>query len=448
MPAARSQSSLKPRWRTAASILLGLALLTALWQWGVPRYALWQAKGEASAQAYIAALQWYPAATRSNTPDAHFLRARLARKLGQYDVMARALQRAAEQGADRRQVELELLLAEAQRGRLAPLEAELGKLLAEGRDPAEVCEAFVQGCLLKYRLDDALQMLELWEADYPRDARPHMLRGRILEHRVDLVGAKQELEQALRKNPRYGAAAYNLARILVTEHRAKEALPWFRVATDSLGNRRPGLIGQAQCRRMMGEFAEARQLLEQAQAAPNEYLQAAFRIAGEPLGSAAAKLSLELGLLAADQVDYESAVPHLTAAIDANPNDWRNRYQLGMALRHVGKAEEAARHLAIVEETNRAMAGCDNLITKLQHNPSDVEARFEIGQTFLRYLSENQGLVWLNSVLDYDPNHRRTHEVLEEYFRTHGGERPEFAELAQKHREQLAALPQPDEKSD
>lgn len=50
-------------------------------------------------------------------------------------------------------------MAEAQRGNLDALELDLGRLLSSYKDPDEVCEAFVQGGLMKYRLHDVMSTL-------------------------------------------------------------------------------------------------------------------------------------------------------------------------------------------------------------------------------------------------------------------------------------------------
>lgn len=424
-------------WGAAVLVLI---LLLAGWKWGIPHYALRQVRADLASQQYLAALEWLPGATKAEPAEGHFLHARVARKLGDYEEMARQLEAAAKHGAARTRVELELLLAEAQRGRLAPLESQLGTLLAEGRDPAEVCEAYVQGCLLNYRLDDALRILQLWQADYPQDARPHLLRGRILEHRTNFPGAKREFAKALEKNPRDAAAAYNLARNLISDHKPQQAIELYRRCAEFLGNPQPGLIGEAHCHRLLGDLDRAERLLEQARAAPDKFLDAAYRLVGEPSESAAAKLSAEFGLLALEQKDYPRAVEHLQRAIESNPKDWRNRYQLGIALRQAGRREEAAEHLKIVSETNQALSRCDLLIAALQKDPADAEARFVVGQTFLKYVSEKQGLVWLNSVLKYAPDHRGAHALLEEYFRTHQDENPEYAALARYHHDRLTDL--------
>src|SRR5262249_34884905 len=81
---------------------------------------------------------------RRNRPA--LLQARLARKRGRLPEFSEWIDRARSRAVAAREVELELLLAAAQTGDLAPLEPRLGLLLAEAGDmQPEICEAFVNG---------------------------------------------------------------------------------------------------------------------------------------------------------------------------------------------------------------------------------------------------------------------------------------------------------------
>lgn len=125
-------------------------------------------------------------------------RARHYRKISDFALMLLDLDAAVAAGASRQDSSTEARMADAQRGNLASLEPELGKLFASYKDPDEVCEAFVLGYLLKYRLQDALQLVSVWEKDYPNDDRVHFLRGRIVEHRPDFDAALVEYKKPSR----------------------------------------------------------------------------------------------------------------------------------------------------------------------------------------------------------------------------------------------------------
>jgi len=53
-----------------------------------------------------------------------------------------------------------MLLAEAQRGQLLGLRQQLSQVLLQGAPGDEVCNAYVEGCLMTYKLDDAAELLK------------------------------------------------------------------------------------------------------------------------------------------------------------------------------------------------------------------------------------------------------------------------------------------------
>jgi len=63
--------------------------------------------------------------------------------------------------------------------------------------------------------------------------------------------------------------------------------------------------------------------------------------------------------------------------------------------------------------------------------PHDAALRSQVGAIFLQFGKDKEGLAWLNSALQDDPNHRRTHQVLADYFE-HIGQK----EKAAHHRKQ------------
>jgi Flp pilus assembly protein TadD len=358
----------------------------------------------------------------------------LDRKLGRLNETAQHLRLATERGYDPAAIEREAWYADAQAGALALLESHLAELLITGDDAPEICEAFVHGCLLTYRLDDALRILKLWQADYPADPQPHYLRGRILEHRVDLEQAAVEYREALRLAPRHAPAAFNLGRVLLTQQHPAEALIQYQHCARDLYDPQPGLIGMARCLRLLGRFDEARQRLQQALESPRARLDVAYRLVGEPLEKAQAEAIAELGEVELAEEHYAEAEQHLRAGLAVNPHNWRVRYSLATTLRQQGKRDAAGEELRQVEETKQALAECDLLMDRLRRNPADVEARLHVGKVFLKYVSENQGLIWLQSVLTYNATHRETHRILAEYYAHREPESPEYKRLAEHHR--------------
>ncbi|QDU37973.1 tetratricopeptide repeat protein [Maioricimonas rarisocia] len=439
-----------PTRRRARYWLFGLLLLAGagglLWgSRGLAHLALWRGREAArnhdwrTAESWLAEAQsWHPLGGEST-----FAWARLNRRLGRIDVMSSALQDAADAGFSPRKLQREVWLAEAQSGRMQSLDAKLGNLLVAGEDLPAICEAYVLGCLLNYRLNDALRLLDLWQADFPDDPQPHYLRGRLIEHSTDFEGAANEYRRAVELASGHGAATYNLGRALLALQNTKEALRAYEQATPILYAPQPGLVGQAHCLRLLGRLDEARSRLDEALASPADDPEVAWRLAGEPVDAAASRVPAEYGHVELAAENYPEAEKWLRQALEADPHGWRNRYSLATALRQQGKTEEAAAHSERVEATKQALAECDRLIVKLRKVPDDVEARFTLGRTFLQHVSEKQGVVWLRSVLDHDPQHQPTHRLLADFYRDHADENPEFAALADYHRRQLQADQEP-----
>jgi tetratricopeptide (TPR) repeat protein len=370
-----------------------------------------------------------------------FLQARLARKRARLDELAKWLDRAREKGFSPPLIETELLLAAAQTGDLRRIESELAKRLAElPEQQPEICEAWVNGCLRNYRLREAQRILGLWVKDWPADPMPHVLWGRVYEHLSDLPHAEQEFETALKIRPGHPPAAYNLGRVKIAQQQPEAALESYRVCSKNLFEPQPALVGMAQCLRLLSRLDEARRVLDSAVAANQEFVDDAYRLVGDPAEGGRAYYAAERGQIELEAGNYAEAAPWLEKAVAASPTDWKLRYSLGFALQRIGRGEDAERELHRVEKTKAAMSKVDRAFDALHEDPQNVEARFEIGRLFLELLSEDQGLVWLNSVLMLDADHLPTHRLLAEYFESHAGNDPAFARLAREHRKKVREL--------
>jgi Tfp pilus assembly protein PilF len=69
------------------------------------------------------------------------------------------------------------------------------------------------------------------------------------------------------------------------------------------------------------------------------------------------------------------------------------------------------------------------------HNPRDPNLRYKAGRIFLDSRQDAEGLRWLSSALQEDPNHRPTHQLLADYYRKNGK-----TELAEEHQRVLLRL--------
>lgn len=370
-----------------------------------------------------------------SAPRNAFLKARLNRHLGRQPEFIEWIEQARTRGFATDRLSLEVTLHRAMTGDLQSLERQLPSLLIDGTDAGEICEAYVLGCLMSYRLADASAVIQVWLADYPDATKARFLLGRLHEHRENLGEAAREY--SLASDLGHGPSAYALAGVLAEQHELEAALVQARRARDLLYDPQPGNVLLARLHRELGQLDQAGQHLELATQSSEESAAIAWKIAGVPASDAISEVDAEHAELQLARKQYEAAEKSFRVALDKSPQRWRLQNGLATALRLQGKLDEAAVHLARFREATRALNECGSLIDRLRTEPDDLEARVQVAETLLNHVSENQGVVWLRSVLQYDPNHQKAHRLLFEFYRDHSSENPEFSRLARFHEQQL-----------
>jgi len=370
-----------------------------------------------------------------NQPDLKLLHLRLSRKLGDAAGFAERLKALQQQSALKEQLALEVLLLRAAAGELDELESQLSTLLITGTEPDEVCESFVLGCLLNYRLPDAESVVDVWLADFPDDPRAHFLSGRLLQHRENLSAAREAYQRAVDLG--HGPAGYALAEILKENQEFEIAVQNATLIEKRLYDPQPALVMQARVLRAMQRFPEARVRLRKAATSSPDAARTAWRLVGEPTEEADGNVALELAELDLAEGMLTEAERGFREVLARNPLRWRVRHSLATALRLQGKLPEAAEESERYSATMLALRECDRLIDHLRREPEDVTARYQVAETLMDHVSERQGVVWLQNVLRYDPDHRPSHERLAQYFEQHEDDNPAFKTLAVSHRSRL-----------
>jgi len=100
---------------------------------------------------------------------------------------------------------------------------------------------------------------------------------------------------------------------------------------------------------------------------------------------------------------YNEGMAHLLKAAELNPDDPRVHHDLGMALLHQQKIEQAIKHLS--EAVRRMPQGLDE-----QYNP--VNMRLSLGRAFLFGRNSKQAAVCLAEAVRLDPNSAEAHYSL------------------------------------
>lgn len=406
-------------------LLLAVISLTFLaWFLGwVALIPLAYARTQIAARNDAGAVRWIAWAETLGTRSAEseLLSARIARRQGRLEDMARHLRKARSLGCDLKRLQREEMLVLAAEGRLEGIESELNHWLAEtGGDAPEICDAYANGLAKTARYDDAARILQAWAADFPTDPIPHYRLGRMYQHLQIRDEALAEYRKAVEKDPKCYLALYGLARLLADRRLFRDALPYYQRCTE-LPDPIAGQVGMAVCLKSLGRGEEAQSLLEQAAAAGHESRIASYRAVGEPVDRLLD--AGELGTLYTEIGEHAKAAPWLRRAVEYNPRDLVARFSLAVALRGLGHTEEAQRQFTIVQTARKALEDTLPLYQHVGQHPNDVEARFKLARILLDYESERMGLYYLRTVLTYDPDHEPTRRLLEEYERKSHAER-------------------------
>ena len=422
---------LRRRWfrRVGLTIAtLGVLLwFRALW-WLPPFQAL--ARQSLQQRNTTSALRWLDVATALVAEDAEtaFLRARAYRKQGQMELAAAALQRAHLLGKPAGYLEREQWLAQAQSGQMREAEPHLAKMLtAPGEDGEEICEAFALGYCRAQRLPQALQILNVWLADWPQRAYPYLLRGRLFLLESNLVTAEADFRRACELEPQNRESVIELATVLKNLNRQTEAIPLFERCIDDphFGSR--AQVGLALCLKATGDNVRARSLLERAiKTSPHDV-----------------EVLRELGRTALEEGDYATATRWLGDALRIVSYDDETHYLLAQALQASGQLDDAKPHFEYVARARNAYRELNFLKDVLRKQPGDTKSLVRAGALLLEFSDPDEGVVRLLAALDRDPQNQPARQLLADYYDRRALLRPEFRSLAESHRALLSNHEQP-----
>jgi tetratricopeptide (TPR) repeat protein len=363
-----------------------------------------------------AGVKWLLAGERMAPADAeiHFLLARAYRRLGKYDDAARHLKRATQYGMPAARIELETRLSLAQTARVRDVQDYLpGMLMSAGEDGEDVCAAYVNGFCLSLDFFAANKLVDAWTADYADSAEPYFGRGNVCFGQSDWEGAVAAYRKCLELDPSRTRARLLLAHCLLNMNNPALAEPEFRQVLRELPDNLGARLGLGMCLTNLTRIDEARTVLrEVVERAPRDF-----------------DARQRLGELELQSRRPEAALEWIRPIAEAWPDDPAIALLMSQALQQTGHAAEARKYSEVVRRGEQATARLDKLTNDVRHRPADLALRCEIGTLFLRYRSRDDGVNWLNSVLQYEPRHVGAHRALAEYFSKIGDDRS-----AEEHR--------------
>ncbi len=328
------------------------------------------------------------------------LEARLDRRRNRLDDMQQHLLAAQRLGADIDLLEREQWLALAQAGQMREADPHLARLLTDPRgDGAEICEAYVTGYLLTYQFARGEAVLAAWAADFPRDLQPRLIRARLSKKNQDWKGAESAYRQVLEVAPASAEAMLGLADVLMTQQRPADALEYYLRIPPGSSETIPARAGAATCLVTLGRVSQAREILSDLLAAHPD----------QPLGlRALGRVELEAG-------NYQRATELLRKSQLQEPENDETLYLLAGALRGIGEIDEARRLSSKVKQIREANVEINRLATIVAQEPDNVAARYQIGQLLLSIGMQKEALVWLKSVLQFEPGHTAAREEIERF---------------------------------
>jgi tetratricopeptide (TPR) repeat protein len=307
-------------------------------------------------------------------------------------------------GYDPDALALERIFLQAQRGDVGSVEKYLRSCLEDHHpETLLILEALAQGFLKNFRLTEAVACLDQWLQLQPDTAPALIWRAEARERLRQHSDSLRDYTRAVELEPDYPGSRLRLAGLLLQVNQPAEALKHYRYLFGQRPEDPAVLVGLARCHRALGQAEEGRPFLERL-------------LAQEPHHAE--------GLAALGQLELESqrlaeAECWLCQAVAEDPSFPDAIHNLSRCLELLGKAEEAKKWRTRLQTIDKDFARLKQIVLQVQAAPHDPAPRYEAGVIFLRNGQDQDGLSWLASALQQDPDHQPTHQALADYYEKH-----------------------------
>ncbi|MFO0841150.1 MAG: tetratricopeptide repeat protein [Gemmataceae bacterium] len=422
--------ALSPHSRTAGRVALGglLIVLVGLGLWQVSRYFLAeyhikQAARALERQRYRFALEGYQKAAgyRQGSAALHLQLARAARRVGNLPMARDHLLRCRElQNGVSEEQQVEAYLVRAQSGEVDEVYRFLVPYLTEeGPFTTLVLEALVRAYMARYQADLAARHIHRWLELEPDNVEAIFRRGTLYAQQQNTKGAAADYQRVLELDESRTEVRAPYAEILRVEKKFEEAAEQYRLVLERLPQDVTALVGLALCYVEVGKADRAR---EQMLAVPEE--------------DESADASYARGLVEMRSNRPERAEPYLRRALVRDRGHFDACYNLMLCLTRLGRGEEAGTVKARLEQIEADQKRLIAISTReMDASPSNPDLHCELGEIYQRLGHPERGARWFRTALRHDPDCRRAHEGLRDYY---DGLGPEGKERVDYHR-RLAA---------
>ncbi len=337
---------------------------------------------------------------RPGKPEIWLLGAQVARREGELTDAKILLARYEALAGETPEARLEAALQRVQHGEI---ERDVYYLmsLVDGDHPAaeQIMEALAVGADHIYSFDNVRFWLHHLLARFPKNPVGRLMRARMDDMLNNRDRAAAGCRAILDDFPENVKARLLLAGLLARAQQFAEAATEY----EDVRRRRPNdlepLLGLARCRDRTGH-ADAPALVRE--------LEERFPNNGEAV--------LECGRFALKTDRPADAERLLRRAVDLAPNDPEVRYQLGLCLERLGKAEEARAQFERFKQIEADLKRLGELLEVVVKTPRDPAPRREAGIICMRNGQPAEGLRWLQGALEAAPADRATHDALATYY--------------------------------